>query len=341
MKKTQNIITISIISLVSTFIVSFFKLSPLIAVGLGIVASAILVISFIRSSNLVESYKEEEINRLNLLLEEKDTDNKLDTNIIDNQQNESKNNEIIELNTIQEEKIVKLTESYENFAHNVESVKKKIDELINKANTSKDDGVKLAEALSKAIYFTSVGSESMNSMDDSMRKIFDANKQLDDSVIVANSSTKEATDIIHLIGDIANQTNLLALNAAIEAARAGEAGKGFSVVASQIRKLADDVKSAVNSVDGIINDITKAMEVITKNTKESSTYIDESITTVNSTGENFGLIVSEINTIDQYANIVCERNYSFDDILENINQELENQTNILNDLNDSIKSLSI
>lgn len=341
MKKTQNIITISIISLVSTFIVSFFKLSPLIAVGLGIVASAILVISFIRSSNLVESYKEEEINRLNLLLEEKDTDNKLDTNIIDNQQNESKNNEIIELNTIQEEKIVKLTESYENFAHNVESVKKKIDELINKANTSKDDGVKLAEALSKAIYFTSVGSESMNSMDDSMRKIFDANKQLDDSVIVANSSTKEATDIIHLIGDIANQTNLLALNAAIEAARAGEAGKGFSVVASQIRKLADDVKSAVNSVDGIINDITKAMEVITKNTKESSTYIDESITTVNSTGENFGLIVSEINTIDQYANIVCERNYSFDDILENINQELENQTNILNNLNDSIRSLSI
>lgn len=341
MKKMQNVIIISIISLVSTFIVSFLKLSPLIAVGLGMIAATILAINFIRTFNLFQISKEDEINKLKLLLEDKTSDNKSTTNPRYTEENESKNNEIIELNTIQSEKLAKLTDSYENFVRNVKLVNNKIDELINKANASKDDGIKLAEALSKAIYFTSVGSESMNSMNDSMKKIFDANKQLDDSVIVANSSTKEATDIIHLIGDIANQTNLLALNAAIEAARAGEAGKGFSVVASQIRKLADDVKNAVNSVDGIINDITKAMEVITKNTKESSTYIYESMTTVNSTEENFGLLVNEINSIDQYANIVCERNYSFDDILDSINQELQNQTNMLNDLKDSIDLLSI
>ena len=199
------------------------------------------------------------------------------------------------------------------------------------------------------MYLISVGSENMTSMDSSIKKIGVANSQLDESIKAANDSTKEATDIIHLIGSIATQTNLLALNAAIEAARAGDAGKGFSVVASEIRKLADDVKNAVNSVDSIINDITEAINQTTKNAKESGELIKESITNVSTAEETFQLIVTEVGEIDANANIISTISTSCQELLSKVSNMSDEQLECLknaymeldniNKLNESIKNI--
>ncbi|MCP4348486.1 MAG: hypothetical protein GY795_23630 [Desulfobacterales bacterium] len=62
---------------------------------------------------------------------------------------------------------------------------------------------------------------------------------------------KDISDKIHIIEEIARQTNMLALNAAIEAARAGEQGMGFSVVAAEIRRLAEQSQKAAEEINSL------------------------------------------------------------------------------------------
>ncbi|NOH98403.1 methyl-accepting chemotaxis protein [Vibrio sp. 99-70-13A1] len=93
------------------------------------------------------------------------------------------------------------------------------------------------------------------------------------SVNEVNNEMTKVSDIIDIITDITAQTNLLALNAAIESARAGEHGRGFSVVASEVRTLADRTSKAANH----ISDLMKAIHTKSRSAVESMEHGVENV----------------------------------------------------------------
>lgn len=106
----------------------------------------------------------------------------------------------------------------------------------------------------------------------------DNTKQLVDAMFDIEEKSKEISNIIKAINDIAEQTNLLSLNAAIEAARAGDAGRGFSVVADEIRKLADQSGEAAKDIVELIGKSSQSVKNgvnILDNTVESIGHVKD------------------------------------------------------------------
>jgi methyl-accepting chemotaxis protein len=110
--------------------------------------------------------------------------------------------------------------------------------------------------------------------------------------------------IIGVITEIAEQTNLLALNAAIEAARAGEQGKGFGVVASEIRKLAEQSAQSTEQIRKVITTIQEETSDVLNSMEVGKVEVDKGINIANNAGESFKNIKDFVaNVTDQIHNV--------------------------------------
>ncbi|MGE0674388.1 MAG: methyl-accepting chemotaxis protein, partial [Methylibium sp.] len=106
-----------------------------------------------------------------------------------------------------------------------------------------------------------------------------------------SASSQRIGEIIQVIDGIAFQTNILALNAAVEAARAGEQGRGFSVVASEVRALAQRTSSAAKEVKQLIEDSAAKVDTGSRLTDAARSTMDDALRTVQQVGQ----LISEIS----------------------------------------------
>jgi methyl-accepting chemotaxis protein/DNA-binding LacI/PurR family transcriptional regulator len=108
--------------------------------------------------------------------------------------------------------------------------------------------------------------------------------------------------ILNTITDMAYQSNILALNAAMEAARAGEHGRGFSVVATEVRRLAEDSRAATQQIGALVREIQRAVTEAMNAIKASTAQVDSGVLLANQAGQALNSILITVDRVNQQVN---------------------------------------
>ena len=193
----------------------------------------------------------------------------------------------------------------------------------------------VADLTEKTAITTSHGQQVIDKVVTQMSIIGERTEQIQKTIDNLTLSNEQIRDIIKFISGIAAQTNLLALNAAIEAARAGEHGRSFTVVAAEVRKLAeqsheasqqisalihknhDYINSAVSAMNAAANDVQEGIKVVevagqafatnSEHMEEVSTQVREISSSIQQVALGNQQIVDSIYSISSFSQVTAER----------------------------------
>ncbi|MDN5351182.1 MAG: methyl-accepting chemotaxis protein [Clostridiales bacterium] len=145
------------------------------------------------------------------------------------------------------------------------------------------------------------GQEVMDGLSAVNKASLEANQNVQESTRRMAEDASKIEVASHLIMDIAEQTNLLSLNASIEAARAGENGRGFTVVAMEIRKLAEQSKTSTETINAIIEALKHDGENVEETMTQLAEIAQEQAESVENTQVKYKEIVASVKEIEKRA----------------------------------------
>ena len=222
-----------------------------------------------------------------------------------------------------------LVESLKTYSENMKNITETIQE---KTNNSLD--------------FTNNEYDSVKTNIEKMFSIRHKIQTIAELILELSDFVQSISSTIGLIEDIAEQTNLLALNAAVEAARAGEHGKGFAVVASEIRKLADESKQATAKIISLINDIQQTANSTVLATEEGTKEIESGLELAQTISQNIEQLIGSITEISSdmkeiisSSDRINSDSVSTKEYIEEISALTQNNKKIINETESSYKKI--
>lgn len=192
------------------------------------------------------------------------------------------------------------------------------------------------------------GLNTIGHLDSSLNDLESAFTTSTSTVNALVSKLESVNSITDSISEIASQTNLLSLNAAIEAARAGEAGKGFSVVAGEVKRLAENSELAVKSITSILDEIKSDILKASQAMVSGNSALQVQHNSLEDAKDNFNNIKSSIeNAANEITTCLSHLSTAYtakDEVvscIDNINQKYTKTSDIANELSSTLDSQSI
>ncbi len=197
------------------------------------------------------------------------------------------------------------------------------------STTAKDFAITIndvSQVAEQTSNLASEGQDSLIAMEQIMRQMVDASANIADKLATLNEKAGNITKIITTITNVARQTNLLSLNAAIEAEKTGKFSRDFSVIAREIRRLADQTALATCDIEKICNEIMGAVSSCVSGVEDFTKEINVGVEKVGDVGEQLGKIIVQVQALA----------YRF----ESVNEGMQGQSGAAEKINESMVQLS-
>lgn len=218
----------------------------------------------------------------------------------------------------QSEAMKQLNQTVDQLASAVNEIAQNATTLATVVADTRDNSHKAEGSMNETVEISRKGRSDMEQLNKAMSGMSDSNARLMESVSRVDTASNEITNIVSLIGEIAEETNLLSLNASIEAARAGEAGKGFAVVAMEIAKLAQTSAESATNIGNLINEVHNLIQEVVGQANESAASIEQNSALIETAVDTFDKIYDNIQTSNTLIKDMINDVEKVDDVATNV-----------------------
>jgi methyl-accepting chemotaxis protein len=240
----------------------------------------------------------------------------------------------------------KLAEGAEEQSNQVSQVSSAVEEMSRTIGENTKQTSLAAFEASEANMDAQRGGEVMEQLIENVQRVGAVVMDSAEKIARLGASSQQIGEIVSVIDEIADQTNLLALNAAIEAARAGEHGKGFSVVAGEVRQLAERTQKATKQISTMIKGIQLEMGRAVTGMNRGKGLVQQGEKLVAQTTEALNQIVNRTYNVAEVISRVAlaseEQSSTSDEMAHNVTQmasAVEESTKGLTDIARSIEGV--